>query len=143
MTEKPYKPQMPDIMEAIFDCGYLLFDLIAGILFFVFSKGNPLFILYGVLTLTLCGGDAFHLVPRVIRNAVFAVTGIGVIILYAISGNTNGYHMTRMVAAIIISFGCYLPVTLFSKTKPKVGLLMIPKTCAYMWIIVMGLQLLF
>ena len=52
----------------------------------------------------------------IIRNAVFAVTGIGVI---------------------------YLPVTLFSKTKPKVGLLMIPKTCAYMWIIAMGLQLLF
>ena len=78
----------------------------------------------------------------IIRNAVFAVTGIGVIILYAISGNTNGYHMTRMVVAIIISFGCYLPVTLFSKTKPKVGLLMIPKTCAYMWVIVMGLQLL-
>ena len=49
--------------------------------------------------------------------------GIGVIILYAISGNTNGYHMTRMVAAIIISFGCYLPVTLFSKTKPKVWII--------------------
>lgn len=47
------------------------------------------------------------------------------------------------ISAIIISFGCYLPVTLFSKTKPKVGLLMIPKTCAYMWIIAMGLQLLF
>lgn len=225
MREKNYKPQMPDVMEAIFDAAYLTFDLIAGILFFAFSKGNPLFILYGILTLTLCGGDAFHLVPRIIRavhgsndrikrqlgiglqvssitmtvfyiilmyvwkytfpeltapavveeiiwisaiiriivcilpqnnwctdegnmklsiirNAVFAVTGIGVIILYAISGNTNGYHMTRMIAAIIISFGCYLPVTLFSKTKPKVGLLMIPKTCAYMWIIAMGLQLL-
>lgn len=114
MSEKIYKPQISDIMEAIFDCGYLLFDLIAVILFFVFS----------------------------IRNAAFAVTGIGVIILYAISGNTNGYHMTRMVVAIIISFGCYLPVTLFSKTKPKVGLLMIPKTCTYMWVIVMGLQLL-
>ena len=49
--------------------------------------------------------------------------------------------MTRMVAAIIISFGCYLPVTLLSKSKPKVGLLMIPKTCAYMWVIAMGLQL--
>ena len=59
-----------------------------------------------------------------------------------ISGNTGDYHMTRMVAAILISFGCYLPVTLFSKTKPKVGLLMIPKTCSYMWIIAMGLQLL-
>lgn len=226
MANEKYKPKVPDIMEAIFDAGYLIFDLIAGILFFAFSKGNLLFILYGVLTLTLCGGDAFHLVPRiiravhgsndkikrqlglglqvssitmtafyivllyiwkltfpeltapvaveamiwisaiirmvicvlpqnnwcsdegnmkfsVIRNAVFAITGIGVIILYAISGNTNDLHMTRMVAAIIISFGCYIPVTLFSKTKPKVGLLMIPKTCAYMWIIAMGLQLLF
>lgn len=78
----------------------------------------------------------------VIRNGVFAITGIGVIILYAISGNAGGYHMTRMVAAILISFGCYLPVTLFSKKKPMVGILMIPKTCAYMWIIIMGLQLL-
>lgn len=34
-----------------------------------------------------------------LRNTVFAVTGIGVIILYALSGNTYGYHMTRMVAA--------------------------------------------
>ncbi len=225
MKENNYKPQVPDIMESIFDAVYLLFDLIAAIIFFACSKGNILFILYGILTLTLCGGDAFHLVPRIIRavrgsndkvkrqlgiglqvssvtmtvfyiilmyiwkytfpeltipaaieamiwisaiirivicmlpqnnwcsdegnrklsiirNTVFAVTGIGVIILYLISGNTNGYHMTRMVAAIIISFGCYLPVTLFSKTKPKIGLLMIPKTCAYMWIIAMGLGLL-
>ena len=57
--------KMPDVMEAIFDACYLIFDLIAGILFFVYSKGNPLFALYGVLTLTLCGGDAFHLVPRI------------------------------------------------------------------------------
>lgn len=226
MSNEKYKPLMPDLMEAIFDAAYLTVDLIAGILFFACSNGNPLFILYGILTLTLCGGDAFHLVPRIIRavrgsndrikralgrglqissitmtvfyiilmyvwkntfpeltapaaveamiwisaiirilvcllpqndwcgekgnlklsiirNAVFAVTGIGVIILYAMSGNTYDYHMTRMVAAIIISFGCYLPVTLLSKKKPKVGLLMIPKTCAYMWVIAMGLQLLF
>ncbi|HCD24340.1 MAG TPA: hypothetical protein DEQ72_03330 [Lachnospiraceae bacterium] len=226
MKNNNYKPQIPDVMEAIFDAAYLIFDLIAAILFFLFSKGNVLFILYGILTLALCGGDAFHLVPRikravwgsnerikkqlgiglqvssitmtafyiilmyiwkftfpeykvpviieaiiwisaivrmviclfpqnnwcteegnrtlsVIRNAVFAVTGIGVILLYLISGNAYGYHMTRMVAAILISFGCYIPVTLFSKTKPRVGLLMIPKTCAYMWIIAMGLQLLF
>ena len=88
-------------------------------------------------------GEEVNLKLSIIRNAVFAVTGIGVIILYAISGNTYDYHMTRMVAAIIISFGCYLPVTLLSKKYPKVGLLMIPKTCAYIWVIVMGLQLLF
>ena len=67
MTNNGYKPRVPDIMEAVFDIGYLLFDLIAAVLFFVFSKGNSLFVLYGILTLTLCGGDAFHLVPRVIR----------------------------------------------------------------------------
>ena len=225
MKQNNYKPQLPDVMEAIFDAVYLIFDLVAAILFFIYSNGDMLFILYGILTLTLCGGDAFHLVPRIIRavggssdkikkqlgiglqissitmtvfyiilmyiwkltfpefkipvvieavvwisavvriviclfpqnnwctdegnmrlsiirNTVFAVTGTGIIILYLISGNTYGYHMARMAAAIIISFGCYLPVTLFSKTKPKVGLLMIPKTCAYMWIIVMGLQIL-
>ena len=35
----------------------------AGILFFALSKGKVLFVLYGILTLTLCGGDAFHPVP--------------------------------------------------------------------------------
>ena len=226
MTKQSDTPRVPDLMEAVFDTCYLLFDLIAGMLFFAFSHGSPLFLLYGVLTWTLCFGDAFHLVPRVlravkgsnekmerqlgiglqissitmtvfyilllyiwkqtfcemtapvmleiliwvsaairiavcmlpqnnwcgkegnrrlsmIRNAVFAVTGICVIVLYVMSGNTYGYHMTRMAAAIVVSFGCYLPVTLLSKKMPKIGMLMIPKTCAYIWMIVMGLQLLF
>lgn len=226
MTKQSDTPRVPDLMEAVFDTCYLLFDLIAGILFFAFSHGSPLFLLYGVLTWTLCFGDAFHLVPRVlravkgsnekierqlgiglqissitmtifyilllyiwkqtfyemtapvmleiliwvsatvrivvcmlpqnnwcgkegnrklsvIRNAVFAVTGICVIVLYVMSANTYGYHMTRMAAAIVVSFGCYLPVTLLSKKMPKIGMLMIPKTCAYVWMIVMGLQLLF
>ena len=226
MKQNNYKPQLPDVMEAVFDAAYLIFDLIAAMLFFFFSQGKTLFILYGILTLTLCGGDAFHLVPRIIRavcgsndkikrqlgiglqvssitmtvfyiilmyiwkftfpelklpvileaviwisavvrivicmlpqnnwctedgniklsiirNSVFVITGIGVIILYIISGNTYGYHMTRMAAAIIISFGCYLPVTLLSKTRPKVGLLMIPKTCAYMWLTAIRLTVLY
>lgn len=64
MDHKTYQPKMPDIMEAIFDAIYLLFDLVAGIVFFAMAQGRPLFVLYGILTLTLCGGDAFHLVPR-------------------------------------------------------------------------------
>ena len=31
-----YKAQMPDRREAVFDAAYLLFDLIAGVLFFAF-----------------------------------------------------------------------------------------------------------
>ena len=58
MDHKTYQPKMPDIMEAIFDTIYLLFDLVAGIVFFAMAQGRPLFVLYGILTLTLCGGDA-------------------------------------------------------------------------------------
>ena len=188
MTKDTYKPHVPDLMEAIFDVCYLMFDLIAGILFFAFSKGNVLFILYGILTLTLCGGDAFHLIPRVIRaikgsnDKIKKQLGIGlqissitmtvfyIILLYiwkytfyemeapimleiiiwvsaiiriVICFLPQNNWCTRMVVAIIISFGCYLPVTLLSKKMPKIGMLMIPKTCAYIWVIVMGLQLLF
>ena len=31
----------------------------------------------------------------------------------------TAYLIFDLVAAIIISFGCYLPVTLLSKSKPK------------------------
>ena len=67
MSSEKYTPRIPDIAEAVFDVGYLLFDLIAGIIFIALSNGNKLYVLYGILTLTLCGGDAFHLVPRVMR----------------------------------------------------------------------------
>ena len=32
MKENGCKPQMPDVMEAIFDAAYLLFDLVAAII---------------------------------------------------------------------------------------------------------------
>ena len=41
MKQNNYKPQIPDVMEAIFDAAYLIFDLIAGLLFFFFSQGIP------------------------------------------------------------------------------------------------------
>ena len=157
-----------DSTEAIFDAAYLTFDLIAAMLFFIFSQGKTLFILYGILTLTLCGGDAFHLIPRIIRavrgsnDKIKRQLGIG---LQVSSITMTVFYILLMYiwkftfpeleipvipeaviwisAAIIISFGCYLPVTLLSKSRPRVGLLMIPKTCAYMWVIIMGLQLLF
>ncbi len=32
MKQNNYKPQIPDVMEAIFDVAYLIFDLIAALL---------------------------------------------------------------------------------------------------------------
>ncbi len=61
------KPRMPQIGEAIFCIAYLIFDLIAAVLFFMNAKGNQAILLFGVLTLILGGGDAFHLVPRIVK----------------------------------------------------------------------------
>ena len=98
MTKQSDTPRVPDLMEAVFDTCYLLFDLIAGILFFAFSHGSPLFLLYGILTWTLCFGDAFHLVPRVLR----AVKG---------SNETIGHRLTDFLHhhdGILYSFAVYL-----------------------------------
>ena len=38
MKQNNYKPQIPDVMEAVFDAAYLIFDLVAAGLFFIFSS---------------------------------------------------------------------------------------------------------
>lgn len=53
-------------MESLFCAGYLLFALIAGILFL--NRGGSLFNRCAVMTFLLAGGDAFHLIPRIISN---------------------------------------------------------------------------
>lgn len=215
------KISVGQIMESVFEIGYLLFDLIAFILFISQSQGRQMFILYAFLTLFLGTGDAFHLVPRIkrslrgedsyteytiglglmissitmtifymilfvirtmmgapivpfglqilivsmallrivlclfpqnnwfhkegnmkwsfFRNVPFTIVGICMIYLFATMHTSFG---NQMAAAIFFSFLCYLPVTIWSKTHPKVGLLMIPKTCMYIWMICLGLQLL-
>ncbi len=49
--------------------------------------------------------------------------------------------VTYMWLAIALSFLFYVPVVLFSDAHPAVGALMIPKTAAYVWIVVMCLFL--
>lgn len=230
------------IGESVFCIGYLLFDLIAGILFL--KNGSvDVFLLYGVMTLLLGFGDAFHLVPRVVkhikgdsekvrwwmdfglavtsvtmtvfyvllfyiwkamyydpfaelkmmetsmmdtvtkvaviqriilpvsiliwgtaiariiicllpqnnwftggnkklslcRNIIFAVTGGIEVVLFLISGGAFGI---TMAVCITLSFLFYIPVTLYAKENPKIGMLMIPKTVMYIIMISLGLSLL-
>ena len=42
-----------------------------------------------------------------------------------------------MWLAITLSFLFYIPVVLFAQTMPMIGMLMLPKTCMYVWMIVM------
>lgn len=208
------------IGESTFSICYLLFDVISGILFLQNSSDN-LFLLYGIMTLLLGFGDAFHLVPRVIknikgdstkvtwwmnlglavtsitmtvfyiilfyiwkiingnpiisvfvpmliwgtalarviicllpqnnwfkdgnkklslyRNVIFAITGATEVVLFLISG---GSYNIAMAICIFFSFLFYIPVTLYAKEKPTIGMLMIPKTIMYIIMISLGLSIL-
>lgn len=214
------KSRMPELGEAFFCIIYLAFDCIAAAVLFANAEGRAWTILFGILTLVLAGGDAFHLVPRICktfrgefpsyefwaglglfissvtmtafyillyyvwkqwygatvetspaviwllflcaavrillclfpqnnwlkkegnpkwgiyRNVPFVVVGLIMIYLFWISGKWS------MAIAILISFGCYLPVVLYAKKNPKIGMLMMPKTMAYMWMICIGLAML-
>lgn len=223
------------IGESVFCIGYLVFDLIAGIIFLI-NGSNRLFLLYGIMTLLLGFGDAFHLVPRVVkhlkgesnrvrwwmdfglavtsvtmtvfyiillyiwelqnisqgnetvsrlamnqgissllsaftgiiwsmasvriaiclmpqndwfgdgnrrlslcRNIIFSIIGASEIILFLIMGGSYG---VTMAVCILLSFLFYLPVTLYAKKNPKIGMLMIPKTIMYIIMISLGLGML-
>ena len=75
------------------------------------------------------------------RNIPFALLGLLIIVLYFRSAKEqNDRAFRRMWLTIVLSFGCYLPVVLFAETIPVMGALMIPKTCAYLWAVVIGFR---
>jgi hypothetical protein len=43
--------------------------------------------------------------------------------------------------AIGLSFAFYLPVVLLANKNPRIGMLMLPKTCMYLWLLAMCLSL--
>lgn len=73
------------------------------------------------------------------RNLPFTLQGGLVLWLFARYGGGTG--LQYMWLAIFLSFAFYLPVVLFAHRYPKLGMLMLPKSCAYVWIIAMGLAL--
>lgn len=72
------------------------------------------------------------------RNVPFFTLGMMVMILFAGGSVTGDGRYPFLWIAILISFACYLPVVLFSERSPKVGMLMLPKSCAYVAIVLMG-----
>ena len=207
---------MPALPESIFDICYLVFAIVSGILLLKNSKGRKYVRIFGIMTLLLGCGDAFHLVPRVlnywtdgdytaalgigklvtsitmtlfyilieyarrdrykingekgvlasvwilgiirivlccfpqngwtsaepsltwgiIRNIPFALLGILTVVLWLRSAK-NDKPLKLMWLAVTLSFLFYIPVVLFAQTMPMIGMLMLPKTCMYVWMIVM------
>ena len=67
-----------------------------------------------------------------IRNVPLMVQGFGVAYLLLRDAVAAGDHTFKLVGImILVSFGFYLPVILFVQRVPMLGMLMIPKTVAY------------
>ncbi len=78
----------------------------------------------------------------ILRNIPFAIMGVIIIVIFHREINRTEDKVFRyMPLAVILSFGFYLPVVLFSGIIPVIGILMIPKTLAYVWIVLMGWRL--
>lgn len=207
---------MPALPESIFDICYLVFAIVSGILLLKKSKDRKYVRIFGIMTLLLGCGDAFHLIPRVLnywtdgnytavlgigklvtsitmtlfyilieyarrdrykiagekgvlasvwilgiirialccfpqngwtsaepsllwgilRNIPFAMLGILTVVLWLRSAK-NDKPLKLMWLAVTLSFLFYIPVVLFAQTMPMIGMLMLPKTCMYVWMIVM------
>lgn len=78
----------------------------------------------------------------VLRNIPFSIMGVIIIVIFAQEAKKADDAVFRfMPLAVGLSFGFYLPVVLFSGILPIIGMLMIPKTMAYVWIVLMGWKL--
>ncbi|MDO4838970.1 MAG: hypothetical protein Q4B32_11355 [Clostridia bacterium] len=73
------------------------------------------------------------------RNIPFALMGLVIILLFYRSAKEKDDHAFRwMWLTIVLSFGFYIPVVLLADKIPLIGMLMIPKTCAYVWTVLIG-----
>ena len=230
-TEPKQKPMGMRIGENVFCIGYLVFALIAGIIFATraVTYGSLFFKICAVMTLLLGGGDAFHLIPRIIinfkgetgdpeaqmkrafwlglgnlvssitmtlfylfffaalsikhgtydpssvmpeklnlilvlallaiiriilcmfpqnhwftrdkdnrwgiyRNIPFVIMGV-ITVLYLIIW----YQEWLLAILVTVSFACYMIVVLGAGKKPMLGMMMIPKTICYIWMIALFL----
>ena len=210
------------MIEAIFDIFYLASASTLGIILLSNAQNNSARALAGFMALVLAGGDAFHLVPRILvigtgreeqlrralgrgkqitsmtmtlfyvllwqigvlifspkdircwsyfvyilaagriflcllpqnkwperyppaswglwRNIPFFLQGMLVSGLFFLQRSAV-QGLGLMWLAIVLSFAFYLPVVLWANKTPKIGMLMLPKTCAYLWMLALCLSL--
>ena len=73
------------------------------------------------------------------RNIPFALLGLLIIVLFYRSAKERKDSAFRwMWLTIVLSFAFYIPVVLWADAIPLIGMLMIPKTCAYVWTVLIG-----
>lgn len=102
-------------------------------------------ILFAVLRIALClfpQNDWTGAAPvswGIYRNIPFAIMGIVMIVLFFKQRNDKAFKW--MWLAITLSYAFYIPVVLWADVSPIIGMLMLPKTCMYIWAVMMGYKL--
>lgn len=78
------------------------------------------------------------------RNLPLIVQGLGLAFLMLRDAQAQGDRLFRSIGRyILISYACYLPVVLWVQRAPMLGMLMIPKTLAYVAIAVLAYRALY
>ncbi|SDL28441.1 hypothetical protein [Natronincola ferrireducens] len=73
------------------------------------------------------------------RNIPFAIMGLIMIVLFYKKGKEkNDNNALKISLAVVLSFGFYIPVVLWAHVHMLIGMLMIPKTLAYLWVVFIG-----
>ena len=76
------------------------------------------------------------LIWGILWNIPFAIIGILTVVLWLRSAR-NDDQLRFAWLAVTFSFLFYLPVVIWAQDLPLIGMLMLPKTCMYMWLILM------
>lgn len=73
------------------------------------------------------------------RNIPFAILGgLTVVLFYRSAKHSQDHPFRHLWLTVVLSFACYIPVVLFADQIPVIGMLMVPKTCAYVWTVLIG-----
>jgi hypothetical protein len=75
------------------------------------------------------------------RNIPFFGLGLILAAAYAFAACRERDALSFVWLAVAASFACYVPVVLFGGKHPELGMLMLPKSCAYAAIVLMGFGL--
>jgi hypothetical protein len=101
-----------------------------------------------LLVMALPGNQWNSVVPpqtmSLVRNLFLTFSGLGVAYLILRDAARRGDRVYAWIGvSILVSYGFYIPVILFVQTLPLIGMLMIPKTLAYVAIALIAYQNLF
>lgn len=138
--------QITSITMTIF---YLLLWQIGLLIFPQMAVGAWSYVVYflGAVRIALCLLPQNQWLERyppigwgILRNIPFFLLGAVVAMQFFLQRNTIA-GLSQLWLAIVLSFAFYLPVTLWANRNPKIGMLMLPKSCAYLWMLVMCLSL--